>query len=233
MLDWSGNTLMDGGTGADGLYAWGGNAVLIGGKGEDNLASLSGSHVIAFNRGDGQDMVWDYSGADAVLSLGGGIAYEDLAMSKAGNDLIVTSAANESIALKDWYTSTSAHTSFKLQIVAEAMAGFSQGGTDPLHDQKIEQFDFAGLVQQFDAERAANPALTSWALANALAGFHLSGSDAAALGGDLAYLYGRDGSLSVVGITAAQAILSDAAFGVAPQGLKPPAALAEGVAVMV
>ncbi len=233
MLDWSGNTLMDGGTGGDGLYAWGGNGVLVGGKGDDNLASLSGSHVIAFNRGDGQDTVWDYSGADAVLSLGGGIAYEDLAMSKAGNDLIVTSAANESIALKDWYTSTSAHTSFKLQVVAEAMAGFSQGGTDPLRDHKIEQFDFAGLVQQFDAERAANPALTSWALTNALAGFHLGGSDAAALGGDLAYLYGRDGSLSGVGITAAQAILSDAAFGVAPQALKPPAALAEGVAVLV
>lgn len=232
MLDWSGNALMDGGMGDDGLYAWGGNGVLIGGKGEDNLVSLNGSHVMAFNRGDGEDTVWDYSGADAVLSLGGGIAYEDLVMSKTGNDLIVSSAANESIALKDWYTSTSAHTSFKLQVVAEAMAGFSPGGADPLRDHKIEQFDFAGLAQQFDAERAANPALTSWALTDALAGFHLGGSDAAALGGDLAYLYGRNGSLSGVGITAVQAVLSDPAFGTTPQAINPTGALVGGVAAL-
>jgi hypothetical protein len=44
-------------------------------------------------------------------------------------------------------------------VIAEAMADFDAGGSDPLRDQKVESFDFAGLVDAFDAARSAAPTL--------------------------------------------------------------------------
>jgi hypothetical protein len=83
-------------------------------------------------------------------------------------------------------------------------------------------------VTAFDAARTATPALTSWALTNALLDHHLSGSDTAALGGDLAYQYGKTGSLADVGIGAAQEIIGDANFGAQAQTLKPLSELQAG-----
>ena len=71
-------------------------------------------------------------------------------------------------------------------------------------------------------------AQTAWDLTNALLDYHLSGSDTAAIGGDLAYQYGATGSLSGVGITAAQEIVGNAGFGVEAQALKPPSELQAG-----
>jgi hypothetical protein len=45
----------------------------------------------------------------------------------------------------------------------------------------VEQFDFQALVAAFDTAGAADPALTSWGLMNALLDTHLGGSDDAAL----------------------------------------------------
>ena len=54
-------------------------------------------------------------------------------------------------------------------------------------------------------------------------------SDTAALGGDLAYQYGRYGSLANVGLVGAQNVLGNAQFGVQAQTLQPLAGLQEGV----
>ena len=82
--------------------------------------------------------------------------------------------------------------------------------------------DFAALVSRFDAERASTPTLGRWDVANALALFHLGGSDTQAIGGDLTYQYGNTGSLANVGLTAAQATLSSAQFGQASQAINQP-----------
>ena len=42
---------------------------------------------------------------------------------------------------------------------------------------------------------------------------HLGGSDGAALGGDLAYQYGKAGTLAGIGLPAAQSVLGAAGFG--------------------
>ena len=115
-----------------------------------------------------------------------------------------------------------------LQVMAEAMSEFSAGGSDPLLDQKVENFNFAGLAGAFDAARVANPGLTSWALTDALTQFQLAGSDTAALGGDLAYQYGKNGTLSGIGLTAAQQVIGDGSFGSQAQMLRPLAGLQEG-----
>lgn len=124
--------------------------------------------------------------------------------------------ANDQITFKDWYATTPSKPVAKLQMIAEAMA-FAAGGADPLKDQKVENFNFAGLVGAFDAARMANPSLTSW-LTNALTSFQLAGSDTAAIGGNLAYQYGKNGTLAGIGVTPALATISDTNLGtVAPE----------------
>ena len=99
------------------------------------------------------------------------------------------------------------------------MAGFEAGGSDPLLDHKVENFDFSALVDAFDSARAADANLASWALSNALATCQLAGSDTAAIGGDLAYQYGRNGTLAGIGLASAQAVIGDANFGSQAQTL--------------
>jgi len=63
---------------------------------------------------------------------------------------------------------------------------------------------------------------TTWALTSKLLDRHLaaSSSDTAALGGDLAYRYGRFGTLSDISFTPATAILGASTFGSAAQALQ-------------
>lgn len=70
--------------------------------------------------------------------------------------------------------------------------------------------------------------LTSWALTNALTSFQLAGSDTAAIGGDLAYQYGKNGTLAGIGLTSAQQVIGDAGFGTQAQTLRPLATIQEG-----
>ena len=89
---------------------------------------------------------------------------------------------------------------------------------------KVEQFDFAALANAFDAAGQVN----GWALTNALLSAHLSGSDTAALGGDLAYQYGKSGTLSGIGLTPAQEVLNAPQFGSGAQTLRPIQDLQQG-----
>jgi hypothetical protein len=163
-----------------------------------------------------------------VLSIGGGIQYSDLAFRVAGWDLVLDTGATENITFKNWYISNTNKSVLTLQVVAEAIAGFNPSGGNPLLDNKIETFNFQGLASAFDAARAATPTLTSWALTNALTQFQLAGSDTAALGGDLAYYYGLNGTLAGVGFNKAQDVLTDAQFGTQAQTLRPLASLQDG-----
>ena len=104
------------------------------------------------------------------------------------------------------------------------MTAFDANSSDTLLNKKVQEFDFNGLVNTFNAT-----GLSTWALSNALTAFHLSSSDSDAFGGDLAYQYGKAGSLSGMGLTPAQGILADANFGAATQSLQPIASLQAGV----
>ncbi|MBK9595394.1 MAG: hypothetical protein IPO57_08575 [Rhodocyclales bacterium] len=228
LADTVGAGYFNGGSGNDSLRGDGAADFYLGGAGNDSINPGTGADVIAFNLGDGQDTIAASIGSDNVLSLGGGIAYADISLRKSGNHLVIDIGASDSITLANWYASPGNRSVPTLQVIAEAMAGFDAGGADPLRDNRVESFDFAGLVDAFDAARAANPGLTSWAITNALTQFHLAGSDTAALGGDLAYQYGRSGTLAGMGVNAAQEVLGDAQFGVLAQQLRPLAGLQEG-----
>ncbi len=228
---WGGDTandMLSGGEGDDNLYAAIANDLLMGGAGNDYVEGNDGNDVVLFNRGDGQDNYDPYSSNNVPLaqrtdtvSLGGGISYADLSFGRNANDLVLNTGNGESITFSNWFDISWQDNKAvsTLQVVAEAMAGFDTQSTDPLLNKRIQQFDFVGLANQFEADLAADPTITTWQLAPHLAGFSLGGSDTAAVGGDMAYLYGKNGNLDGIGEAEIRAQLNDAAFGTGSQTL--------------
>ncbi|QAU34865.1 calcium-binding protein [Janthinobacterium sp. 17J80-10] len=225
LTDTSGNNLFDGGNGTDSITGGAGREFIIGGTGNDTITTSTGVDVVAFNRGDGQDIVNASTGNDNTVSLGNGIKYADLSVKKSGNNLILVTGASEQITFKDWYLSTNNRSVANLQVVIEGTTDYNAGSASQISNNKIEQFNFDGLVAKFDQARAANSSLTSWALSSALLEFHLGGSDTAAIGGDLAYQYAKSGNLAALSMTPAEALLASAAFGTSAQSLQSTVAL--------
>ena len=228
LTDTSGTAFFNAGAGTDTITGGAAAELYLGGLGNDTYTTAAGNDIILFNKGDGQDTFATGGTGSDTLSLGGTFAYSELTLSKSTNDLVLKMGTTDQITFKNWYATTPSKPVVNLQVIAEAMAGFSAGGSDPLLDQKVENFDFAGLVGAYDTARVANPTLTSWALTNALTSFQLAGSDTAALGGDLAYQYGKNGTLAGIGLTAAQDVINDANFGSQTQTLRPLATLQTG-----
>ena len=228
LTDTAGTALFNGGAGTDTLTGGAGAEIFLGGLGNDTYTTGAGNDLILFNKGDGQDTFASGGTGSDTVSLGGGVTYADLSFSKATNDLVLKVGASDQITFKNWYATTPSKPVLTLQMMAEAMADFAPGGADPLRDQKVESFNFAALAGAFDTARVANPGLSSWALSNALLNFQLAGSDSAALGGDLAYQYGRNGTLAGIGVTPAFDVLNSAALGASAQTLSPLAGLQSG-----
>jgi Ca2+-binding RTX toxin-like protein len=234
LTDTSGNGVMDGGSGKDTLVEGSGNSLMIGGKGNDKLTLGGGYDVIAFNRGDGKDVVSNGGkSGNATLSLGGGISYQDISLSRSGADLILNVGNGDQITFSKWYDGKKYQAVSKLQVVAEAMPGFDAGGSNPLLDNNVETFDFKGLVKAFDAAQHHGRGVSKWAVTNALAQFHLGGSDTAAVGGDLAYQYGVNGTLAGIAVNAVQGQVGSSQFGQQAQTLHNEAALKDGLVKLV
>jgi Ca2+-binding RTX toxin-like protein len=218
LLDTSGSALLDGGAGNDALTGGAAAELFAGGAGTDSLRPGGGTDVVLYNRGDGADRIAAGPGA-RTLSLGGGIAYEDLALERTANHLLVHLGSGETIELTDWYASAANQGFATMQVIAEAMAGFEPGGGDPLRDEKIESFDFQGLVAAFDAARAADSMITRWQAMHALLDAHLGGSDEEAIGGELAYRYAMTGTMAGQDLSAATAVLASPDLGSKPQAI--------------
>jgi Ca2+-binding RTX toxin-like protein len=218
LTDTTGGNYFNGGAGNDSITGGAGRDFFMGGTGNDTIGTGNGADVIVFNVGDGQDTVNPSSGVDDTLSLGGtGLTYANLTFQKVGKDLVLNVSATDKVTFNNWYQGNNNKNLLNLQVIAEAMSAFDPGSSDPLLDQKVETFDFQGLVDAFDTARAANPGLTTWALSNALNQEHLGGSDFETLGGDLAYFYGRDGTLAGVSFDAAQSVITAQNFGTQAQ----------------
>ena len=226
LSDTAGNNLLNGGAGNDTMTGNTGNEIFIGGAGNDTIATDTGADMIVFNRGDGQDTVNLSTGGGNTVSLGGGIRYTDLTLTKSGNDLLFNLGGSaEKVTLAGWYASTANRSVSMLQMIVEASADFDAGSADPLRNKKIGSFDFLGIVDQFDtAGQTAN-----WAVTNALLTEHLAGSDTEAMGGDLAYRYGLNGTLANIGFDPEVGIMSSGSFGTAAQTLQSTAALETGI----
>ncbi|MFY9260042.1 MAG: calcium-binding protein, partial [Gallionella sp.] len=220
LTDAAGVNLFDGGAGADTLTGNAAAEFFIGGTGNDTITTGNGADIIAFNRGDGMDVVNGGIGTDNTLSLGKGIAYTDLALSKVNNDLIIEVGAGEQITLANWYNTTANYQSvLDLQVMADAIAGFNATSTDPLLNQAVQNFNFSNIVASFDQARGTSATFQHWSMTNSLLAARLSGSDTLALGGDLAHQYGTMGTLTGMNLAAAQTALNTPNFGSQAQTL--------------
>lgn len=222
-------SLLNGGADTDTLTGTAANDMLIGGTGNDALTTGAGADIIVFNKGDGQDTVAVSTTRDNTLSIGSAV-YADLLFQKNGNDLVLQVGASDQITFVGYYTSSSNRSVNNLQVVIEGTSEYDSGSADALRNKRIESFNFEGLVAAFDAARTADPTLTTWSLTNALLAQHLSGSDTAAIGGDLAYRYNRFGTLSDISFTPALGILGASGFGTTAQALQGLASLQDSSA---
>jgi trimeric autotransporter adhesin len=225
IIDIDGNNLFDGGANGDTLTGGGGNDFFAGGTGNDTINTGAGADLIAINRGDGQDIVTASMGKDNTLSLGLGITYADLLFKKNANDLILTTGVSDQITFKDWYLNANNHSIANLQMVIEGTSDYDPTSSSAINNKKVEQFDFEGLVAQFDQAQVLTPGLSSWALASSMLNFHLGGSDAAAIGGDIAYQYANNGNLSSLSTMPTQTLLASPQFGTVSQNLQATSAL--------
>lgn len=223
--------LFDGGSGLDRLIGGAGNDMFVGGAGNDTITTGTGVDVIAFNRGDGIDAVAVTSGSDNTVSLGNGILYGDLALTKSGSDLILKTGMGEQMSFKGWYSSTTSRSVGTLQVVTEGTTEYVAGSASAIHDNKIEQFNFSALAAKFDQVRVGQSSSFSWSLASSLEQFSSGGSDTAAIGGDLAYQYATADSLAALSAMPALAIIGSPSFG-ASQTLQGASALNDGIAVL-
>lgn len=219
----AGKAVLDGGAGDDTLSDSDASSLLFGGKGSDALYAGKGADLIGFNKGDGADVLYRTAEAAAndTISLGNGIKYADLKLRKHNLDLVLdmgvarnngNSNSDDRLTLKNWYATpasgTSNKTVSKLQVVTVG-GDYNAASTDKTKNQLVEEFDFAKLVQAFDAAWASKQSnANGWAMMNSMLDAHLAGSNTAALGGDLAYQYATQGSLSGIGLQAAQASMT-------------------------
>ncbi|MDB5998808.1 MAG: Ig family protein, partial [Rhizobacter sp.] len=220
LLGGSGNDVITTGAPANWLGPTPGAALVAGGAGNDTLRLRGGSSVIAFNRGDGADVVISDAGSRNTLSFGKGIAYADLALTRSGNDLQVLAGGSDSIVLKDWYVDASHRTAQRLQVFLDDSNGYIPGSADKLRNRRAEQFDLSAIVGRFDQARSVQPALSRWAITDALLTAHLEASDSQAIGGELADGYARSGDVASVWASSAQQTLADPRFAQSSQSLK-------------
>jgi Ca2+-binding RTX toxin-like protein len=93
-----GDDTLIGGTGNDKLYGGDGNDVLIGGPGNDYLEGGRGNDTYIFNKGDGQDTIYDYkwNSTDVdTIQLDEGITKDGIVFFKDNNDLIIGYSNND------------------------------------------------------------------------------------------------------------------------------------------
>jgi VCBS repeat-containing protein len=182
---------IDAGTGNDSIAAGSGADFIAGGKGNDTIDAGQDQDVIAFNRGDGQDTLLSMDNQQDTLSLGGGIRYADMTLSKSGNDLVLGLGQGDQVTMKDWYLTGNLRKNIsKLQMVTASSGGdYSASSADHLLNKKVVSFDFAALVLRFDQARLGNPSLANWSTASSMNASYLQGSNTIAIGGDLSYLY--------------------------------------------
>ncbi|WP_316185679.1 calcium-binding protein, partial [Bradyrhizobium sp. SZCCHNRI1003] len=90
----SGNDTLTGTSGADTIYGQAGDDTLIGGQGNDTLQGGLGNDTYIFNRGDGQDTIFDNgagSGEVNTLQFGSGISASQVTVKESGTGDLVLS----------------------------------------------------------------------------------------------------------------------------------------------
>ncbi len=102
-----GNDLLMGGEGDDSLDGEEGNDELNGGPGNDSLSGGEGTNTYLFEAGGGRDTIDDSNWKeDSILKLGPGLARDNLAFSRDGDNLsIQIIGSNDTVIIKNYFSS--------------------------------------------------------------------------------------------------------------------------------
>lgn len=96
---------IDGGRGNDRLDGGAGDDILVGGRGNDTLTGGSGADLFEFRRGDGRDLITDFTDGVDRIELDGFSGRELTAIlngaRQVGDDVVLTLSAGASITLAD------------------------------------------------------------------------------------------------------------------------------------
>lgn len=117
---------------------------------------------------------------------------------------------SQAVVIQNWYAASSPHPLSKLQVLlADPNSGISVTG----QSFKFQWFDFEKIVGDFDKNSTSGE---FWSIKSSLNAAYLSGSNDAAIGGQLAEKYGLDYFINIdtVGI---KSILQDDNFGISAQ----------------
>ncbi|MCA1323194.1 calcium-binding protein [Herbaspirillum sp. alder98] len=108
-----GNDVLMGGAGVDVLLGGEGHDVLIGGAGNDSLCGQEGDDIYRFDKGDGQDVIWNADESSSAspgvnyhdrIEYGSGIGRDQLWFQSSEHDLLVTNIeTGDSQRVKQWY----------------------------------------------------------------------------------------------------------------------------------
>ena len=186
-----GNDAISAGSGQDTVWGGYGDDVIAGGKGDDVLYGENGNDVYAFNRGDGHDYIYDYSGRLSgefdTISFGTTINPADIAayVNADGNLVLMVRGTEDSLAI-DWFDPNT-HEEYSDSGVARVQVVDENG--------HARIFDLFGVVSALkDSLIAADINNPVSLFTDATSGFELTGSMAQA-GGDYAVAYAQTGDL--------------------------------------
>ncbi|WP_310599361.1 calcium-binding protein, partial [Desulfobulbus sp.] len=186
--------------GNDELSGSAGNDILVGGPGNDDLDGGEGQDLYLFNRGDGQDMVSNWSGDRAsipglllpdTLQFGEGIAPSDIVVSQDGDDLVLAiSGTDDRVSLGQWFCSFSSPGPYRMiQVVFQDGTIWNDGDLISRCVGLIDP-DLSGGTEK------GKPILQNGAEGNDI----LIGNDISGSGHGIAdFLFGRGGNDRLVG----------------------------------
>lgn len=169
----SGSNFIEGGDGDDNLYNEG-HSLVIGATGDDWIESFGEDSIVLFNRGDGNDTIYAYE--RFALSLGGGLTSADLALSAAGDDLVLRVGTSESIRFtRQFEADRRAWPTITLQMFGS-----------------VHEYDFNAVIDEFLTAAEEDPSLVL--PLDAVLQLHQTRfSDTDAIGGALAWQYATTG----------------------------------------
>ena len=82
----------------------------------------------------------------------------------------------DSTTFEGWYAAGTAKPQYlTLQVMTSAMDGFDAAGSDPLLNQRVQQFNLKALVDAYDADRMDDPTLDRWSMMHKLLDTQLGG----------------------------------------------------------
>jgi len=107
LYSYNGDDFLFGDRGEDRLYGFDGDDKLYSGKDSDYMTGGYGNDTYYFNKGDGEDTIYDRAEKDSAdidkIVLGEGIKKENIQFRREGDDLILVLNEKDSISIKHWF----------------------------------------------------------------------------------------------------------------------------------